>query len=83
MPFTISRGPPTGLQAKSFMDQGQLVPDTVTDALVDERLKEKDADGGFLLDGYPRNLAQAEALEAMLSARGTPLMVLTRWCTVG
>ena len=69
----IARGTPTGLQAKSFMDQGQLVPDTVTDALVDERLKEHDADSGFLLDGYPRNLAQAEALEAILLKRGTPL----------
>ncbi|MHC4940415.1 MAG: adenylate kinase [Planctomycetota bacterium] len=69
----ISRGTPTGLQAKSFMDQGQLVPDSVVDALVDERLKEEDARGGFLLDGYPRNLTQAEALEQLLSTRGTPL----------
>ncbi|MHC4450235.1 MAG: adenylate kinase, partial [Planctomycetota bacterium] len=69
----ISRGTPTGLQAKSFMDRGQLVPDSVVDALVDERLKEQDARGGFLLDGYPRNLTQAEALEAMLATRGTPL----------
>lgn len=69
----ISRGTPTGLQAKSFMDKGQLVPDTVVDALVDERLKEEDARGGFLLDGYPRNLTQAEALEGMLATRGTPL----------
>jgi adenylate kinase len=69
----ISRGTPTGLQAKSFMDKGQLVPDSVVDALVDERLKEEDARGGFLLDGYPRNLTQAEALEGMLGTRGTPL----------
>ena len=69
----IARGTPTGLQAKSFMDKGQLVPDTVVDALVEERLKEKDSQGGFLLDGYPRNLTQAEALEGMLATRGTPL----------
>ena len=59
----IARGTPTGLQAKSFMDKGQLVPDTVVDALVDERLKEDDARPGFLLDGYPRNNTQAQALE--------------------
>jgi len=69
----IGGGTPTGLQAKSFMDQGQLVPDEVVDALVDERLKEEDARDGFLLDGYPRNLTQVEALEFMLAARGTPL----------
>jgi len=69
----IARGTPTGLQAKSFMDQGQLVPDEVVDALVDERLKELDAREGFLLDGYPRNLTQVEALDGMLVARGTPL----------
>jgi len=69
----IARGTPTGLQAKSFMDKGQLVPDEVVDALVDERLKELDARKGFLLDGYPRNLSQVEALASMLAARGTPL----------
>ena len=69
----ISRGTPTGLQAKSFMDKGQLVPDRVVDALVDERLKELDAREGFLLDGYPRNLTQVKALDAILTARGTPL----------
>jgi len=69
----IARGTPTGLRAKSYMDEGQLVPDEVVDALVDERLKEKDSRGGFLLDGYPRNLTQAEALERMLVARGEKL----------
>ena len=69
----IARGTPTGLQAKSFMDKGQLVPDTVVDALVDERLKEDDAQRGFLLDGYPRNLTQAKALEEMLGRRGAPI----------
>ena len=69
----IARGTPTGLQARSFMDQGQLVPDEVVDALVDERLKELDAREGFLLDGYPRNLTQVAALDGMLVARGTPL----------
>jgi len=69
----IARGTPTGLRAKSFMDQGRLVPDEVVDALVDERLKEDDSQAGFLLDGYPRNRTQAEALEGMLTTRGTPL----------
>jgi len=69
----IARGTPTGLRAKSFMDQGRLVPDDVVDALVDERLKEQDARDGFLLDGYPRNLTQVVALDGMLAARGTPI----------
>jgi len=69
----IARGTPTGLKAKSFMDRGQLVPDDVVDALVDERLKEEDARSGFVLDGYPRNLTQVTALDGMLVTRGTPI----------
>ena len=55
-----------GRQAKGFMDAGDLVPDSLVCALVVERLAQDDARGGFLLDGFPRNVAQAEALEAEL-----------------
>lgn len=56
-----------GLQAKSFMDQGNLVPDEVTIGIVRERLSKEDCAEGFLLDGFPRTVAQAEALENILS----------------
>lgn len=55
-----------GLEAKSYMDQGNLVPDEVTNGIVKERLAEEDAQEGFLLDGFPRTIAQAEALDEML-----------------
>ena len=58
---------PTGLKAKSFMDAGELVPDDVVVAIVAERLAQADCDGGFLLDGFPRTLAQAESLDSILS----------------
>lgn len=57
---------PLGLEAKSFMDKGELVPDDVTNGIVKERLQESDTVKGFLLDGYPRTLNQAEALESNL-----------------
>jgi adenylate kinase len=56
-----------GLQAKSFMDKGELVPDEVTIGIVRERLSESDCEKGFLLDGFPRTVPQAEALENILS----------------
>ena len=56
-----------GLQAKSFMDQGNLVPDEVTIGIVRERLSKEDCAEGFLLDGFPRTVAQAEELESILS----------------
>jgi len=59
----IARGTPVGKRAKGFMDAGQLVPDEVVDALVAERLSQADARDGFILDGYPRNLRQAEVLD--------------------
>ncbi|QPC48055.1 adenylate kinase [Mangrovibacillus cuniculi] len=59
-----------GLKAKSFMDQGALVPDDVTIGIVRERLSQEDCQNGFLLDGFPRTVAQAEALENMLSELG-------------
>jgi adenylate kinase len=63
----IKEGTDLGLQAKSFMDQGNLVPDEVTIGIVRERLSKEDCAEGFLLDGFPRTVAQAEALEDILS----------------
>lgn len=59
-----------GLQAKSFMDKGELVPDEVTIGIVRERLAKEDCDKGFLLDGFPRTVAQADALENILANLG-------------
>ena len=61
----IKNGTETGLKAKNFMDNGQLVPDDVVIGIVKERLAEKDCENGFILDGFPRTVPQAEALEAM------------------
>lgn len=59
-----------GLTAKSYMERGELVPDEVTIAMVRERLEESDCDGGVLLDGFPRTIEQAEALEGLLTDQG-------------
>lgn len=59
----IKNGTPTGLKAKSYMDAGKLVPDEVIIGIITERLAEDDCKGGFILDGVPRTIAQAEALE--------------------
>lgn len=64
-----ARGTRLGLEAKSYMDRGALVPDEVVVGLVAERLEAPDATKGFVLDGFPRTLAQAEALERMLKDR--------------
>ncbi|MBV7508830.1 adenylate kinase [Bacillus sp. sid0103] len=62
----MKEGTELGLQAKSFMDQGELVPDEVTIGIVRERLSKDDCQKGFLLDGFPRTVPQAEALENLL-----------------
>ena len=62
-----------GQQAKTYMDAGDLVPDEITVAMVKDRLAEPDAKGGFLLDGFPRTVPQAEALGALLDRRGRKL----------
>ena len=62
-----------GIEAKRYMDAGDLVPDEVTIAMVRDRLSNKDAESGFLLDGFPRTVPQAEALKDILSEIGTPL----------
>lgn len=69
----IKEGTELGLQAKSFMDKGELVPDSVTIGIVRERLSKDDCKKGFLLDGFPRTVAQAEALENMLSELKRPI----------
>jgi adenylate kinase len=69
----VSRGTEFGLRAKSAMDNGQLVTDDIVLGIIRERLAEPDAAGGFILDGFPRNLAQARALETLLAEMGTPL----------
>lgn len=66
----MNEGTELGLKAKSFMDQGALVPDEVTIGIVQERLNKPDCENGFLLDGFPRTVAQAEALEAILGEIG-------------
>lgn len=63
----IKEGTDLGLKAKSFMDKGELVPDEVTIGIVRERLSKEDCVKGFLLDGFPRTVAQAEALDNMLN----------------
>ncbi|WP_019625650.1 adenylate kinase [Thioalkalivibrio sp. ALJT] len=62
-----------GKQARSAMDAGQLVPDELVLGLIRDRLQEPDAQKGFILDGFPRNVAQAEALDQMLNDIGSPL----------
>jgi len=62
-----------GLLAKSYVDRGELVPDSVTNEMVKDRLTYDDAKGGFLLDGFPRNVLQAEVLRAVLAEAQTPL----------
>ena len=61
----IKDGTPTGLKAKSYMDAGQLVPDDVVIGIIKERLQQDDCQNGFILDGFPRTIPQAEALDAM------------------
>ncbi|WP_030687803.1 adenylate kinase [Streptomyces globisporus] len=69
----ISQGTPLGVEAQSYMKAGQLVPDSVTIGMAEDRMHQADAEGGFLLDGFPRNVAQAEALDAFLKADGIEL----------
>lgn len=64
----IKKGTPLGLEAKKYMDRGELVPDEVTIGIVRERLREQDCQRGFLLDGFPRTVPQAEALDDILEA---------------
>ena len=66
----VSRGTPLGVQAQRYMDAGEYVPDEVTNLMVRNRIDEPDAVPGFLLDGYPRTLAQVEELDGMIAFTG-------------
>ena len=66
----VSRGTPLGVEAKRYMDAGEYVPDKVTNLMVRHRIDEPDATNGFLLDGYPRTLAQVEELDGMIKFTG-------------
>ena len=66
----MKEGALLGKKAKSFMDQGQLVPDEVVIGIIDERLRASDCNPGFILDGFPRTIAQAEALQPILTQMG-------------
>jgi adenylate kinase len=69
----VAEGTELGRAAQEYMDRGDLVPDDVVIAMVMERLAERDCDSGFVLDGFPRTVAQAEALDRRLAELGTPL----------
>jgi adenylate kinase len=69
----VQEGTPLGVTARRYMDRGENVPDDLTIAMVRERLAEPDASAGFVLDGFPRTLPQAEALDALLAELGQAL----------
>ena len=69
----VADGTPLGKEAKVIMDKGELVPDKIVLGLVEERVKQDDCKKGFILDGFPRNTVQAEALDKMLNAMGLPI----------
>ena len=67
----VKDGTPMGLEAKSFMDSGGLVPDSVVIGIIRDRIQDEDCSKGYILDGFPRTIAQAEALDTMLSELGS------------
>jgi adenylate kinase len=69
----VAEATPVGLEAKAYMERGDLVPDSVVIGVAEERLAKPDAAGGFILDGFPRTAAQAEALDGLLDRLGTKL----------
>jgi adenylate kinase len=69
----VAAGTPIGMKAKDIMARGELVPDPVVIAIIADRIQEPDAKKGFILDGFPRTVAQAEALERLLEKRGLKL----------
>lgn len=75
----VVNGTPLGREAKSFMDRGALVPDDIVIRMVEDRLSQDDCARGFLLDGFPRTVPQAEALDDFLSERTCPLNVVLRF----
>jgi len=73
--LNLSQGTALGQEAKKYMDAGEYVPDSVTNGMVRERLKENDAREGFLLDGYPRTISQVAELDGMLSGKSLDRVV--------
>lgn len=71
--LAMSQGTPLGIEAKGYVDKGLLVPDEITNGIVRERLQQPDCEKGFLLDGFPRTTAQADALETILAQLGKKL----------
>ena len=72
----VKGGTPLGVEARKYMDNGDFVPDSVTNEMVRDRLSQDDATEGFLLDGYPRTVAQVEYLDGILAASGQALSVV-------
>jgi adenylate kinase len=79
----VQRGTKLGIQARSYMDRGEYVPDDVVVSMVMDRLEEPDADEGFILDGFPRTVAQSEALERALDSTGEPLSAVLKYSIGG
>jgi adenylate kinase len=79
----VQRGSRLGIRARSYMDRGEYVPDDVVVSMVMDRLDDPDADKGFILDGFPRTVAQAEALERALEASGDPLTAVLKFSVGG
>lgn len=69
----VGQGTELGIEAKKYMDKGEYVPDSITNAMVADRLAQPDTSNGFLLDGYPRTLEQVGELDTILANLGTPL----------
>jgi adenylate kinase len=69
----VAKGTPLGKEAKSYMNKGELVPDSVVIGLVKERIAQDDCKKGYILDGFPRNTAQSETLDKVLAGMGSPL----------
>jgi adenylate kinase len=74
----VARGTPLGVKARAVMEAGKLVDDATVLGMIEERLAEPDVARGFILDGFPRNIAQAEALDQMLTALGKPLTAVVQ-----
>jgi adenylate kinase len=76
--YNVKNQTPLGVEAKGFMDRGEYVPDSLTNALVRDRLSQDDALGGFLLDGYPRTIDQVHELDSILTDAGKRLDVVVQ-----
>ncbi len=76
--YNVKNQTPLGVEAKGFMDRGEYVPDSLTNALVRDRLSHDDALGGFLLDGYPRTIDQVHELDSILTDAGKRLDVVVQ-----